>query len=130
MSRIAAQAGVTERVRPMFGSDCENGVVFADAPNGCSVPIANGVAAGLGVCAPAPAATNAIATAATDEATALSMGDEFRKAASASSGTRAAMNRADLLRGAPLACGALALSGGAIVTPADAAPNPADAELD
>jgi uncharacterized protein (DUF885 family) len=40
------------------------------------------------------------------------------------------MNRADLLRGAPLACGALALSGGATVTPADAAPNPADAELD
>lgn len=47
-----------------------------------------------------------------------------------SSGTRAAMNRADLLRGAPLACGALALSEGATMTPAEAAPNPADAELD
>jgi len=40
------------------------------------------------------------------------------------------MNRADLLRGAPLACGALVLSEGATVTPADAAPNPADAALD
>ncbi|HTD37506.1 MAG TPA: DUF885 domain-containing protein [Candidatus Limnocylindrales bacterium] len=40
------------------------------------------------------------------------------------------MNRADLLRSAPLACGALVLSEGATVTPADAAPNPADAALD
>ena len=41
------------------------------------------------------------------------------------------MNRADLLRGASLAAGALALSEGATATPSDAAvPNPADAELD
>lgn len=40
------------------------------------------------------------------------------------------MNRADLLRSAPLACGALVFSEGATVTPADAAPNPADAALD
>jgi hypothetical protein len=73
-SRIAAHAGVTERVRPMFGSWVVNGA-SADAPNGCSVPIANGDGAGFGagVCAPAPAATNAIAAAATVEATTLSI---------------------------------------------------------
>jgi uncharacterized protein (DUF885 family) len=40
------------------------------------------------------------------------------------------MNRADLLRGASIACGTLALTEGAIATPTEAAPNAADAALD
>src|SRR6202011_1946671 len=46
-------------------------------------------------------------------------------------GIPAPMNRADLLRSASLACGAVAVSEGAPATPSDAAaPNPADAALD